>query len=238
MSQLSDVYASSSFDGVQLDTLQYLVPNDSLSQRESQSQLLSESQFGSVPDLPDLPTHRSRVAPQAPDTLTRIKPDRINEYVVFTTTMTAEFIQWWLETDFGKKKRINWDVNRRAECWKGFQQVANTKDGKPGVICKRCRTILEHPTTNHTGTSLMQKHLDGLRCRQRIPKKGNIQQLLSDAAERRPAPTFTQQIWEQKILNLITVSHLPFLFVEHQEFHDLLSYTRLAPTLPSVPSRK
>jgi hypothetical protein len=114
MSQLSDVYASSSFDGVQLDALQYLVPDDSLSQRESQSQLLSESQFGSVPDLPDLPTHRSR--PQAPDTLTRIKPDRINEYIVFTTTMTAEFIQWWLKTDFGKKKRINWDMNRRAEC--------------------------------------------------------------------------------------------------------------------------
>ncbi|OQD75556.1 hypothetical protein PENANT_c151G02213, partial [Penicillium antarcticum] len=42
MSQLSDVYASSSFDGVQLDALQYLVPNDSLSQRESHSQLLSE----------------------------------------------------------------------------------------------------------------------------------------------------------------------------------------------------
>lgn len=36
-------------------------------------------------------------------------------------------------------------------------------------------------------------------------------------------------------MNLITVSHLPFLFVEHQEFHDLLSYARLA---PSVPSRK
>ncbi|OQD75560.1 hypothetical protein PENANT_c151G07083, partial [Penicillium antarcticum] len=171
------------------------------------------------PDLPDLPTHRSRVAPQAPDILPRTKPDRINEYVVFTTTMTAEFIQWWLETDFG------------------FEQVANAKDGKPGVICKRCRTILEHPSTNHTGTSSMQKHLDGLRCRQRIPKRGNIQQLLSDAAERRPAPTFTQQIWEQKILNLITVSHLPFLFVEHQEFHDLLSYARLAPIPPSVPSR-
>lgn len=181
MSQLSDIYASSSFDGVQLDALQYLIPDDSLSQRESQSQLQSESQFGSVPDLPDLPTHRSRVVPQAPDTLTRIKPDCINEYIILTTTMTAEFIQWWLETDFGKKKRINWDMNRRAECWKGFQQIANAKDGKPGVICKRCRTILEHPSTNHTGTSSMQKHLDGLRCRQRIPKKGNIQQLLSDA---------------------------------------------------------
>ncbi|OQD74460.1 hypothetical protein PENANT_c174G02644 [Penicillium antarcticum] len=63
-------------------------------------------------------------------------------------------------------------------------------------------------------------------------------QFLSIQAERRPAPTFTQQIWEQKILNLITVSHLPFLFVEHQEFHDLLSYARLAPIPPSVPSRK
>lgn len=39
-------------------------------------------------------------------------------------------------------------------------------------------------------------------------------------------------------MNLITVSHLPFLFVEHQEFHDLLSYAQLAPTPPSVPSRK
>ncbi|KAJ5660621.1 hypothetical protein N7507_007072, partial [Penicillium longicatenatum] len=57
-------------------------------------------------------------------------------------------------------------------------------------------------------------------------------------AERRPALTFSQQTWEQKILNLITVSYLPFLFVEHQEFYDLFSYARLAPTLPSVPSRK
>ena len=39
-------------------------------------------------------------------------------------------------------------------------------------------------------------------------------------------------------MNLITISHLPFLFVEHQELHDLLSYARLAPTPPSVPSRK
>lgn len=63
-------------------------------------------------------------------------------------------------------------------------------------------------------------------------------QLTIFQAERRPAPTFTQQIWEQKLLNLITVSHLPFLFVEHQEFHDLISYARLAPTLPNIPSRK
>ncbi|CAP87215.1 hypothetical protein PCH_Pc24g03070 [Penicillium rubens Wisconsin 54-1255] len=230
MSQITDGYgyASSSFEGLPLDALQYLTPDDTLSQRKSQ--------FDSVLDLPDLLDNqvRSRVGPRALDTLTRIKPDSINEYIVFTTDMSAEFVNWWLQTDFGKKKRLNWEVSRRADCWTGFQQVAHTKDGKPGVMCNRCRTVLTHPATNHTGNSSMQKHLDGPRCRQRITKKGNIQQLLSDAAERRPAPFFTQQTWEQKILNLITVSHLPFLFVEHQEFHDLISYARLAPTSPSV----
>lgn len=34
------------------------------------------------------------------------------------------------------------------------------------------------------------------------------------------------------------MSHLPFLFLEHQEFYDLISYARLAPTTPTIPSRK
>ncbi|KAJ6111212.1 hypothetical protein N7486_003447 [Penicillium sp. IBT 16267x] len=210
MSQPSGLYASSSFDttdGLPLDALQYLIPDDSLSQRESQN-------------------YRSRAAPQALSTLPRIKPNRINEFIVCTQEMTAEFVKWWLNTGY--------------KCWKGFQQVANAKDGKPGVMCNKCRTVLTHPATNHTGTSSMQKHLDGPRCRKQLPKKGtsSIQQLLSDAAERRPVPTFTQQTWEQILLNLLTTSHLPFLFVEHQKFRNLFSYARLAPTPPSFPSRK
>ena len=177
MSQITDGYgyALSSFEGLPLDALQYLTPDDTLYQRESQ--------FDSVLDLPDLLDNqvRSRAGPRALDTLTRIKPDSINEYIVFTTDMSAEFVKWWLQTDFGKKKRLNWEVSRRADCWTGFQQVAHTKDGKPGVMCNRCRTVLTYPATNHTGNSSMQKYLDGLRCRQRITKKGNIQQLLSDA---------------------------------------------------------
>ena len=89
--------------------------------------------------------------------------------------MTAEFVKWWLDTGYGKSKRINWDINptnRRAECWKGFQQVVNAEDGKPGVMCNKCRTVLTHPATNNTGTSSMQKHLDGLRCRKQLPKRG------------------------------------------------------------------
>lgn len=40
------------------------------------------------------------------------------------------------------------------------------------------------------------------------------------------------------LLDLLTTSHLPFLFVEHQKFRNLFSYARLAPTPPSFPSRK
>ncbi|KAJ5940488.1 hypothetical protein N7516_000656, partial [Penicillium verrucosum] len=40
------------------------------------------------------------------------------------------------------------------------------------------------------------------------------------------------------LLNLITISNLPFLFVEHQKFCDLFSFVRLAPELPSFPLRK
>ncbi|KAJ5343441.1 hypothetical protein N7541_007919 [Penicillium brevicompactum] len=202
MSQPSGAYASSSFDttdGLPLDALKYHLPEDYLSQRDSQNQLLSESQHDSVPDLPDYP---SRVAYQAPSTLPRIKPDRINEFIACTPEMTAEFVKWWLDTGYGKSKRINRDgnlTNRRAECWKGFQQVANAKDGKLGVMCNKCRTVLTHPATNHTGTSSMQKHLDGPRCRRQLPKKGasSIRQLLSGAAEKRPASIFTQEVWEQ-----------------------------------------
>ena len=139
MSQITDGYgyASSSFEGLPLDALQYLTPDDTLFQRESLQYLTPddtlfqrESQFDSVLDLPDLLDNqvRSRAGPRALDTLTRIKPDSINEYIVFTTDMSAEFVKWWLQTDFGKKKRLNWEVSRRADCWTGFQQVAHTKD--------------------------------------------------------------------------------------------------------------
>jgi hypothetical protein len=194
MSQLSDIYPSSHFDSqdrVPYSALHFLLPEDSLSQRESQSQsrsqYQSESQFGSVPDLLSPQSH---ITPLAPDTLTRIKPDRINEFIICTPEMTKEFVVWWLKTGYGRSKQnLNWDTSptkRRADCWKGFQQVANTKDGKPGVMCKRCRTVLAHPATNHTGTSTMQKHLDGPRCRQRVPKQAlqgtsSIHRLLSDA---------------------------------------------------------
>ncbi|KAJ6020258.1 hypothetical protein N7522_000333 [Penicillium canescens] len=102
MSQLSDVYPSSSFDtqdGLPLDALQYLIPDDSLSHRQSQSQLPSESQFDSALDLPDNRV-QIRTASQAPDTLPRIRPDCINEFIICIPAMSAEFVKWWLHTDY------------------------------------------------------------------------------------------------------------------------------------------
>jgi hypothetical protein len=109
MSQLSEVYSSSSFetpDRVPLDAIQFLLPNDSLSQRESQSHFQSESQFDSALDLPNNRV-QIRAVSQAPDTLPRIRPDRINEFIICTPAISAEFVQWWLHTDYGKSKRIN-----------------------------------------------------------------------------------------------------------------------------------
>lgn len=96
MSQLSDVHPSSSFDtqdGLPLDALQYLLPDDSLSYRQSQSQLRSESQFDSALGLPDNRV-QIRAASQAPDTLPRIKPDCINEFIICIPAMSAEFVKW------------------------------------------------------------------------------------------------------------------------------------------------
>ncbi|KAJ5264779.1 hypothetical protein N7505_007575 [Penicillium chrysogenum] len=90
-------------------------------------------------------------------------------------------------------------------------------------MCKRCRTVLEHPASAHSGTLSMNKHLKGPQCQRGIGKP-SIYKLLST--------------WEQKLLNLVIVSHLPFLFLEYQEFYDLISYARLAPTTPTIPSRK
>ncbi|KAJ5310938.1 uncharacterized protein N7443_003399 [Penicillium atrosanguineum] len=41
--------------------------------------------------------------------------------------------------------------------------------------------------------------------------------------QRAPTWVFDQNTWEQKLLNLVTVSHLPFLFLEYQEFQNLIS---------------
>ncbi|KAG0156961.1 hypothetical protein PDIDSM_4144 [Penicillium digitatum] len=65
-----------------------------------------------------------------------------------------DFVDWWLETDYGRKSKLKWDSNRHTEIWNSYHQVAQGIDGAPKVMCKRCGKILEHPYTlspNSTG---------------------------------------------------------------------------------------
>lgn len=54
----------------------------------------------------------------------------------------------------------------------------------------------------------------------------------------RPVRRFDTRVWQQKLAKLLTMSHPPFLFLEHPEFRDLISYARLAPSMPDIPSAK
>ena len=86
----------------------------------------------------------------------------------------TEWVDWWLQTDYGRRSKIKWDSTRHTAIWEYFDQVAHSTDGAPKVMCRRCAKILEHPYTMHTnaegkeqyhGTSTMTKHLKTISCR-------------------------------------------------------------------------
>lgn len=174
MSQLSHRYSSSIAEGVGIEDLPYLIPDDTLSSSPLPS---SQPTFDTTFDSSSV---RLRLATLAPENLQQIKPDRISEFILYEASMSKEFVEWWLQTEYGRKRRIHWDGKHHATCWEGFDQVANTKDGKPGVMCKRCRTVLEHPASAHSGTSSMNKHFKGPQCQRGIDKP-SIHNLLAQA---------------------------------------------------------
>ena len=49
---------------------------------------------------------------------------------------------------------------------------------------------------------------------------------------------FTQAGWEERILEFIATSRLPFQLIEHPNFYGLIQMARLAPTMPIIPSAK
>jgi hypothetical protein len=92
-----------------------------------------------------------------------------------------DFVDWWLNTDFGKKKRLNWNSNRKATCWERFDQVADAKTGKPGAMCRQCQKVLDHPANGRYGTTALHRHLAGPTCRKSTSQKANIKGLLANA---------------------------------------------------------
>lgn len=163
-SQQSDSLSSSIYDS-NIDNIAYL-PSDA-------PQLLTSDLSSSQQtfDSFDPEFLRPRPPPLIPSSLTRVGPDRRKAYVLYDEMVYTDWVDWWLQTDFGKQSKIRWDSKHQSDVWKAFHQVANGSDGAPKVMCKRCGQILEHPqtlcqgTNMRHGTSTMNKHLKGINCR-------------------------------------------------------------------------
>lgn len=122
--------------------------------------------------------------PPIPKVLQRVGPDQNKGYVLYTHKYNemawGAFVAWWLQTDYGIKKRIHWNTRHQADCWKQFDQVADAKSGKPTVMCNKCIAILDHPANCHHGTSSMNKHMKGVNCH-KAARRPNIKQALNHA---------------------------------------------------------
>jgi len=162
-SQHSDVFPSTLYDDT--DSIQYLVPeNPKLFTPEPSS---SQQTF----DLFEQVFLRPQPCLSIPSLFKCVGPDRRKAYVLYDNMMNTEWVEWWLETDCGKTSKINWDANHQSTIWKEFYQVANSSDGAPKVMCKRCGLILEHPSsllrpggkTRH-GTSSLIRHRTTAAC--------------------------------------------------------------------------
>ena len=168
-SQQSDIL-SSFYDG-EADNLGYLTSfNEPTTLSSSQPTL---DTFGSEFIRPSIP-------PPIPPSFTRVGPTRRKTFVLYDIMAHTEWVDWWLQTDYGQKRKMQWDAEHSAKIWKDFEQVAQITDGSPKVMCKRCYKILEHPQTplqsgkGLHGTSTMIKHLKTGACK-RIATEGKTE---------------------------------------------------------------
>ncbi|KAL2694983.1 hypothetical protein AAEP93_002551, partial [Penicillium crustosum] len=160
----------------------------------------------------------------------------------------TEWVDWWLQTDFGRKSKIHWDSNHQSDVWGRFNQVANSIDGAPKVMCKNCGQILEHPYTIHPhptgdrkaqyhGTSTMSKHIKSAGCRKaKGGSKLEITRFLSKADDTPTEAPFSQEAWEEEILSFLSLNRLPFQLIEHPTFQSLIQMARTSLSTPFIPS--
>jgi hypothetical protein len=174
VSQFSDIYSSSMYDGDPVDAL-LSFSNDQFQTADiSGSQHTLESASNSDFLTPIIP-------PLIPSSLQRVGPGRSPAFILYAEMSKDDFVVWWLETEFGKRKRLNWGGSRTAACWEQFDQVANAKTGKPGVKCRQCQKVLDHPASGRYGTTALNRHLAGPTCRKSTSQKADIKGLLANA---------------------------------------------------------
>ncbi|OQD75278.1 hypothetical protein PENANT_c155G02862 [Penicillium antarcticum] len=235
MSQLSNPFSASLFEGEGgfSDNPSYFVPDDTPFSSPIPPQ--SQQTLDTTPGPSFL--HGSAPQPIIPNNLTRVHPSKTETCLVYEEMSAHAFVAWWLQTDYGRKKRINWDTKLRSSCWEGFMQVADIRTGKPAVMCTRCKAVLRHPATSRSGTSSMNHHLKSVQCQRARPTR-TVKEMIEKSALNSPVASFEPEVWEQKLLTLLAVSRLPFRFIDHPEFHNVIHYARLSKQPLSIPSAK
>ncbi|KAG0160245.1 hypothetical protein PDIDSM_7772 [Penicillium digitatum] len=135
-----------------------------------------------------------------------------------------DFVDWWLETDYGRKSKLKWDSNRHTEIWNSYHQVAQGIDGAP----KAKRSIM---------ASTIQKHRKTAGClRSEKGKKAEITNFLQREGEVSASIPFLQEDWEEDLLQFLTLNRLPFHLIEHPSFKRIINKARSAPSPPVIPS--
>ncbi|CEJ62588.1 hypothetical protein PMG11_11085 [Penicillium brasilianum] len=158
----------------------------------------------------------------------------------------SDWVDWWLQTDYGRKSKIHWDSSHQSDIWSHFHQVAHGTDGSPKVMCKRCGQILEHPYSlskgadgkdQRHGLSTMKRHLTTAGC-QKANKGHNaeITEFLKKGDDTPTEATFSQEGWEEEILSFLSMNRLPFHLIEHPTFKSLINMARSALSPPIIPS--
>jgi hypothetical protein len=110
-SQFSDQGPSPLFEN-DIDTFSY-VPTDQLS--------IFTSDPLSVTADTDLPLF------SIPSTLKRIGPDNKKLWVLYSEMSKNDFINWWLQTEYGRlgsqldnQKKIRWNAKRSSSAWDNY----------------------------------------------------------------------------------------------------------------------
>ncbi|KAG0161688.1 hypothetical protein PDIDSM_5318 [Penicillium digitatum] len=156
-----------------------------------------------------------------------------------------DFVDWWLETDYGRKSKLKWDSNRHTEIWNSYHQVAQGIDGAPKVMCKRCGKILEHPYTlspnstgkaQYHGTSTIQKHRKTAGFTVGKGEESGDYKLPTTRGRSFSKHTLLTRRLGGGSPPILTLNRLPFHLIEHPSFKRIINKARSAPSPPVIPS--
>jgi hypothetical protein len=123
--------------------------------------------------------------PSSSDQFTRVGDNK--QCFQYIEDAADEFKAWHETTEWfltqqaleqKKKKTIRWGSTRRANGWECFMEGAARTSGVPKIICKRCDTVLTHPTIY--GTTGMTEHVKSKNCKIVSNGRGHIQLTLKE----------------------------------------------------------